>query len=304
VGTTEEVKLLRVKLGTLGEMMQVSGRGPQTPLVVSMVRVWNDVRRVDFFNLVSKTLTYKKEGVYFAFPFAADKPVFRYEVPAGVVCANTELLPGACYDWFTAQHFVEVESSPGGPAVAWSSPSAPLVCFQDIFRGKWQSPVPFKNGHLYAYVMNNYWHTNYKAGQDGKFIFTFALTSRSKSDLPASAAFGADAANSLTVVPIATAQDGPLTGTSGSLASVAEANVRLVSAKRAEKGSGLVLRLWEVAGTATTAHVKLPPMMKAAKATACNLVEEPLTQGAALEIKDGAVAVPVPARGLATVIVE
>jgi hypothetical protein len=45
-------------------------------------------------------------------------------------------------------------------------------------------------------------------------------------------------------------------------------------------------------------------MMKPAKATACNLVEEPLPQGAALEIKDGTVAVPVTARGLATVIVE
>jgi alpha-mannosidase len=304
ISTAEGVTLTRVRLGTLGEAMEIHAHAPQTPKLDSMVTVWNDVRRIDFINILDKTLTYKKEGVYFAFPFAAEKPVFRYEVPAGIVNANTEMLPGACYDWFTAQDFVEVESSPGGPAVAWSSPDAPLVCFQDIFRGKWQSPVPFKNGHLYAYVMNNYWHTNYKAGQDGKFIFKFALTSSSKSDMPASAAFGAGVASSLAAVPSAAAQDGPLTGPSGSLASVAEANVRLVSAKRAEKGGGLVLRLWEVAGTATTAHVKLPPMMKAAKATACNLVEEPLPQGAALEIKDGAVAVPVPARGLATVLVE
>ena len=41
--------------------------------------------------------------------------------------------------------------------------------------------------------------------------------------------------------------------------------------------------------------------MKAKKATACNLVEEP--QGE-LEVKDGAIAVPVKANGLATVIVE
>jgi hypothetical protein len=305
VGTVDKPTLKRVRNGTLGETMLMSAAGPQAPRLFTEVTVWNDIRRVDFVNRLTKTLTYKKEGVYFAFPFAADKPVFRYEVPAGIVCANTEMLPGACYDWFTAQHFVEVESSPGGPAVTWSSPDAPLVCFQDIFRGRWQSPVPLKNGHLYAYVMNNYWHTNYKAGQDGAFVFRFSLTSRAKSDLPASAAFGAASASGpLVPLMVPAAQDGPLTGTSGSLASVAEANVRLVSAKRAEKGGGLVLRLWEVAGTATTAHVKLPPMMKAAKATACNLVEEPLTQGAALEIKDGAVAVPVKARGLATVIVE
>ena len=59
------------------------------------------------------------------------------------------------------------------------SHDAPLVCFQDINRGKWQSNLPFDTGHVYAYVMNNYWHTNYKAGQDGDFAFRFAVTSRS-----------------------------------------------------------------------------------------------------------------------------
>ena len=294
----EKATLRRLKLGTLGERMVVETSGPQTPRLVSEVTVWNDLKRVDLANRLTKTLTYKKEGVYFAFPLAGEKPTFRYEVPVGIVNANKDMLPGACYDWFTVQHFVEVES-PGG-AVAWATPDAPLVCFQDINRGRWQSPVEMKNGHVFAYVMNNYWHTNYKAGQDGDFLFRFALTSRAKGDAALSARFGAAVASPLIGVPVDAQASGPLPAAGGSLVEVAEPNVVVVAAKQADAGGGLVLRLWEVSGQATTAHIRLP-QGKATKATACNLVEE--SQGA-LEIKDGTIAVPVRGRGLATVIVQ
>ena len=50
------------------------------------------------------------------------------------------MLPGACLDWFTVQHFVEVAG--GNAAIAWATPDAPLVCFQDINRGKWRQRFP------------------------------------------------------------------------------------------------------------------------------------------------------------------
>jgi hypothetical protein len=297
VNVPEKATLKRLKLGALGERMIVETSAVQTPKLVSEVTVWNDLKRVDITNRLTKTRTYKKEGVYFAFPLAGEKPTFRYEVPAGVVNVAKDMLPGACYEWFTVQHFVEVETPQ--EVVAWATPDAPLVCFQDIFRGRWQSPVEMKNGHLFAYVMNNYWHTNYKAGQDGDFTFRFALTSRAKSDLAASARFGAAVACPLVGATVE-AQPGGVPAAAGSLVEVAEPNVFVVSAKRADAGEGLVLRLWETSGQATTAHVRLP-QGKAKKATACNLVEEP--QGE-LELKDGAIAVPVKGNGLATVRVE
>ena len=121
-------------------MMIVETSAAMTPKITSTVIVWDDVKRIDIVNHLTKTLTYDKEGVYFAFPFAAEKPTFRYEVPAGIVNANTDMLPGACLDWFTVQHFVEVEGDDG--AIAWATPDAPLVCFQDINRGKWQTKLP------------------------------------------------------------------------------------------------------------------------------------------------------------------
>jgi hypothetical protein len=113
-------------------------------------------------------------------------------------CGSPFMLPGACHDWFTVQHFVEVED--GDAAVAWATPDAPLACFQDLNRGKWQTSLPWTNGHIYAYVMNNYWFTNYLAGQGGEFVFRFAITSGPKGDRVTPARFGADASNPLTAV--------------------------------------------------------------------------------------------------------
>jgi len=298
LSSPEKAVLQRYRLGDLGEVMTLETSTAMTPKLTSTVTVWNDVKRIDISNRLTRTETYKKEGVYFAFPFAADAPTFRYEVPAGIVCANTDMLPGACLDWFTVQHFVEIADQHG--AIAWATPDAPLACFQDINRGKWQTQLPFQNGHLYGYVMNNYWHTNYKAGQGGDFTFRFAITSSSKASNVAAARFGWGVSNPLVARPLPTRPDGALTAAAASLISIEEPNVILIGARLARDSEALVLRLWELSGKATTAHVRLAGR-SAQKATACNLVEVP--QGD-LSLSDGAVAVPVRAFGLATVRIE
>ena len=75
----------------------------------------------------------------------------------------------------------------------------------------------------------------------------------------------------------------------------------VISTKQADEGRALVVRLWELTGQPTTAHLRLDPHITAAKATACNLVEDP--EGP-LELHDGVVAVPIRAHGLVTVRID
>jgi hypothetical protein len=290
--------LRRLRLGGLGERMIVESCAEMTPRLVSEVTVWNDLRRVDIVNRFTKTPTRQKEAVYFSFPFAAANPTFRYECPDGIVNANTGMLPGACLEWFAVQHFVEIET--GDAAIGWTSPDSPLVCFQDINRGKWPRRLSMDNGHLYAYVMNNYWYTNYKPEQGGEQLFRFSITSRAKADNTASARFGWAASNPLLALCGQAKAGAPLPPGSASLVEVREPNVLLLCAKQAEAGGALVLRLWEVSGQPATAHVHIAHL-PARKAVACNLVEEP--QGP-LELREGVISVPIHGGGLATVMVH
>jgi hypothetical protein len=269
------------------------------PKISITITLWEGIKRIDFVNHLTKTQTYDKEAVYFAFPFAASGPTFRYEVPAAIVNANRDMLPGACLEWFTVQHFVEVSDQ--GGAIAWATPDAPLVCFQDVNRGKWPTKLPLVTGHLYSYAMNNYWHTNYKAGQDGQQAFRFAITSRAKADNVASARFGEAVASPLTAVVVKANPHGPLPAGPTSLISVAEPNVLVLGTKLPDQGNGLIVRLWELAGQQTDAHLRLAPELRGQRAEACNLVEDP---GWPLEVRDGVVIVPLRGRGLATVRIQ
>ena len=58
--------------------------------------------------------------------------------------------------------------------MAWSPIDTPLITLCDMHPGQVAGHLPITNGTIFAYCMNNYWFTNYKAGQDGQFTFRFA----------------------------------------------------------------------------------------------------------------------------------
>ncbi|MFW6164161.1 MAG: glycoside hydrolase family 38 C-terminal domain-containing protein, partial [Planctomycetota bacterium] len=298
VATTGKASLRRQRIGDLGQRIVVGTDGEMTPDVVTEITVWNHLKRVDIENLVRKRETTAKEAVYFAFPFAVDRPTVRYEEPLAVVDPSKDMLPGACQEWHAVQHFVQLAG--GKAAITWATPDAPLVCLGDINRGTWRTETDLRKGHLYAYVQNNYWFTNYRASQGGQVTFRFALTSARRGEVVTAARFGWGMASPLAGALADSQGKGRLRERAGSLAEVAEPNVLLVAAKRPALGTGLVLRLWEVAGQAATAHVRLP-LTEATKATLCNLVEEPERP---LPLRERTVAVPVRARGVATVRVQ
>jgi len=294
-----QAKLRRQRRPGVGEIMVVESSGPMESKIATWIYVWDGIKRIDIVNNLAKKLTYEREGVYFAFPFAGQRPTFRFEAPAAIINPEKDMLPGGCRDWFSVQHFVEIEGRDA--TIAWATPDAPLVCFQDVDRGKWLTELPMLTGHLYSYVMNNYWHTNYLAGQGGAFTFRYSITSRPKADTAASARFGWAASNPLIAVPVKANPQGLLPSSPTSLISVAEPNVMVTGVKRADDGHDLIVRLWELTGKPTTAHLRLDRHIPAAKAQACNLVEEIREP---LEVRDGEIAVPIRASGLATVRVQ
>jgi len=261
----------------VGQRLVVEARGKNTPRIRSEYNLYENLRRLDILNTLSKEEVREKEAVYFAFPFATEKPGLEYQIQNGWVRLNDDLLPGACLEWFTTQNLVHVRDS--SFSIAWATPDAPLITLTDINRGKWPTHLEIKNGHVFSYVMNNYWFTNYKATQGGDLSFRYYITSANTLSREDLSRFDAGTRTPVIAYPLlssfaapVTREGRPLSAAQGSLMTVGAPNLEFVTFKQAEDGDGYILRLKEVAGRAGETEVSFP-LLRIDKAYLCNGVE-------------------------------
>lgn len=176
-----------VENGSLCAVLHLRRSGQKLPPLDTWVVVWQD-GRLEFLNVLHKDATLAKEAGYFAFPFllANPKGIQGFvELPYGILRVEEEQLPGGCREWYTTHSFVAV--SDGRFTAHLATPHAPLVTFNDFFKGLWRGRLEPLNGSVFAYVFNNYWDTNYKASQGGELVFGFSLSLREGGFQPAQA---------------------------------------------------------------------------------------------------------------------
>ena len=122
----------------------------------------------------------------------------------------------------------------------------------EINLGKWQPVTRVLRPHVYSWVMNNYWFTNFRPTQEGDFRWSYFLTSTRDRGNAAATRFGWGSR-----VPLATRVLPPLkSGKSAelpacSLVSIDVPGVVVVDTQPA-MGGGVVVHLREVAGETTT----------------------------------------------------
>jgi alpha-mannosidase len=240
---------------------RLESSGLNTPQVESEIILLRNHKKIEILNHVHKNKSYKKEGIYFAFPFAMDRPQFRYAIQTGYVDPAKDALPGAGREWFSVQQWVSAEQS--GATVALVPVDAPLITLGDVVRGNWPTEFGQRVGTVFSYVMNNYWDTNYVAGQGGEFTFRYSLTSGNNLDPAALTQMGWEELSPFEVNEIkyqdkAVNGSRPLDPAQGSFLKVDQADVVLVTWKQAEDEKGYILRFVETAGRATTVTVDMP----------------------------------------------
>lgn len=259
-----------------------------TPVIETTILLSGSEKKIEFVNTIVKKQIYEREGVYFAFPFAMESPDFHYEIQNGVVDPARDMIPGAGLDWFTVQHWVSAGEN--GATVAVFPLDAPLVTLGDIVRGHWPKQFGKRNGDVFSYVMNNYWHTNYRAAQGGCFTFRYVMTSSAKLDSEALSHIGWNEITPLEVDRImpqdqAVPLNCPLDPAQGSFLQVSNPDVLLTAWKRAENGHGTILRFLELGGRSESVSIKTP-LLDIRSAWLCNAVESDESQ---LSVADGQV---------------
>lgn len=231
--------------------------GEQGPLVASLliesdapgchklsreVRIIDGINRVDIINIIDKEKIYKQEGVHLAFAFNVPDGVMRMDTPWAVVRPEADQLPGACKNYFTVQRWVDVSNEDYG--VTWATVDAPLIEIGAITndpRGKnvgWIKHIE-PSTTLFSYVMNNYWETNYKAGQEGPTTFRYSIMPHLRFNSGRAARFGIECSQPLIAVPV--------NGTvpvQQTILSVKPACVIVTAFKPSEDGTARIVRLF------------------------------------------------------------
>lgn len=264
------VRCRREKLPGIGARLVVERELAGFPAITSTVTLYDELPWVDIENRLTKTPTLAKEALYVAFPFTFLKPTVELEVPLGRMTVERDQQPGSCRDWYCHTHWVWLHEASDG--VLWSAPDTPLFTLNDLFRGQWRrSIVP--DGTLFAYAMNNYWHTNYAASQGGSVTFRFRISLLAPGDAAEPVRRGWAACDPLNVSPSYTNQTpGPLIARDRALF-YADKNALLVGAKAADDGEGIVVKWLDVAGQARPVGV-WPAAYAFKLARRTNLVEQ------------------------------
>lgn len=147
--------------------------------VESRLTVHRAMDRVRLDISLDKPANREPEGVYVAFPFAIAAPAFLLETGGAVFEAEREQLPDTCRDWYSVQHAVGISDAERG--ILWSTAEAPLVQLGSIHTGSWAAHLDAPRGHLFAWLMNNLYFTNFRAEQGGLATFTFWIEPRAAS---------------------------------------------------------------------------------------------------------------------------
>lgn len=189
----QRVSNVRVRIKEQGNLLVsllVEADAPGAKQYSTEIRLVEGIDRIDLITTFDKRAVREKEGVHIAFPFAMPGATLRYDVANGVVRPEADQLAGACKNFFSVQSWVDVSNSEYG--VTWATPNAPLIEIGGITAEQpWLKTIR-PSSLIYSYVMNNYWHTNYKADQEGPVTFFYSILPHAAFTVRDAAKFGVE----------------------------------------------------------------------------------------------------------------
>jgi hypothetical protein len=139
------------------------------------IRLFHEGHRIDIVLRLDKQVDVNYESLYLAFPFAAKLPKVFVENAGAVYQPGVEQIPGSATDWHSIGDYLAVND--GHKTMVLVPHDVPLVQIGDIHTGKWQKKLEITTGHIFSWIMNNMWFTNFPAYQEGVMEFTWSLTS-------------------------------------------------------------------------------------------------------------------------------
>jgi alpha-mannosidase len=206
-------------------------------------------------HVMEKTAVRDKESAHVAFPFDLPGGTIRVDQGSALSTVGANEIPGSCRDFVGLHSAIDI--STGLVGVSLASLDAPLIEIgaltderqNDSGTRTWRSESA-PGSTLYAYLLNNYWHTNYKADQAGVLGFRFLLRPHGAFNAYELRQFSAEQEQPLLIMPVS--PDVPLTQSPFRLEGT---NVLVNALRPTPDGSGLLVRLYNPSGQPASARI-------------------------------------------------
>lgn len=246
-----DLKITGTKNGGIWKSLFLNGKIPQCADEDGLdieLRLYHHSKKMELLYRMNKLENTNAEGVFIAFPFSTENEgQLLFEVQGGVVYPGRNQLEGTASDWNTIQNFAAVKDNDS--QIVFCSGDIPLVHFGGINTGRYYYKREPNNGHIYSWVLNNYWVTNFRASQKGELNWKYQITSSEDTSLSFATRFGIENR----VPMIARAYSGSPTGhsklTGKSIVDInAPKNLLLVNSRPTDDGNGIILHLRETQG--------------------------------------------------------
>jgi alpha-mannosidase len=244
--------------GPLWKCLRITGETPtaeENSPVRLEIRLFHHEKRIELhYSLIKKDIT-DPEAIYIAFPFDLPQAEVLYEGHGSLIFPGKNQLEGTSSDWHTIQRFTALRNREG--QIILGSEDVPLVQFGDLNLGKFQYLAQVKKPHVFSWVMNNYWVTNFKASQEGEFKWSYFICSGKDSSSTTATRIGWNSSIPLVgrVLPAGKASGEP---EEQSLLNIGAANVLLVSSKLSTDAKGIILHLRETEGRPVEFYISIP----------------------------------------------
>ncbi|MEZ5197186.1 MAG: hypothetical protein R2764_12515 [Bacteroidales bacterium] len=225
--------------GPVVKLYSVESDAPGCHSMIREIRIIERLDRVEIINTIDKKENLEPEGVHFAFPFNVRMGEVRISNAWGFYIPEKEQLPGSNKNFFSVNRWVDISNENYG--ITWVTLDAPLIELGEITMDEidygWVREVP-QTQTLYSYVMNNYWETNYKAGQEGETSFRYALYPHREFDAIQAEKWGIEQHQPL--IPVAATRSKPILKPEFNLVSQST----YITSMKPIKDHGILIRLY------------------------------------------------------------
>ena len=250
ITTVENFNVTKTKEGSIWNSIFLNGQLPELTDdngITIEIRLYHQTKKTELLYTINKKANTNPESVYIAFPFNFNENgKLAFDVQGGLVYPGENQLEGTASDWNVIQNFATVKSK--NSQIVFSSNDIPLVQFGAINTGRYYYKNIPKNGHIYSWVFNNYWTTNFRASQHGTLKWKYQITSSSDNSISFATRFGWE-----NKVPmISRANPGNIMATENKPKSFIDlhspSNLLLVNSRLSSDGKSVLLHLRETEG--------------------------------------------------------